>query len=158
MFSKALGELKKDKDKTIKGIEEMKSTLTDTTLEDREMKEAREEMENVSELLSKEIESNSKAGVNAEIAARKHEELVIRYTKAKERLEKSTKGKTEKATKARKMEKYAEILTSSDSLLSTWSDEIWAFMVEKAVVGRDGSIEFWFVDGRKCKVENGVKI
>lgn len=72
-------------------------------------------MENVSELLSKEIESNSKAGVNAEI---------IRYTKAKEKLERSTKSKTEKVTNAKKMEKYVEILTSSDSLLSTWSDEI----------------------------------
>lgn len=153
MFLKALGELKKDKDKTIKEIEDIKAMLTDTTLEDKEIKDAMEEMKNVSELLKKEIESNSKAGVNAEIAAKKHEELITRYTKAKEKLEKSTKGKTEKVTKARKMEKYVEILTSSNSLLSTWSDEIWAFMVDKAVVGRDGSIEFWFVDGRKVVVE-----
>lgn len=153
MFLKALGELKKDKDKTIKEIEDIKAMLTDTSLEDKEMKEAIEEMETVSELLNRKIESNSKVGVNAEIAAKKHEELITRYTKAKEKLEKSTKGKTEKVTKARKMEKYVEILTSSNSLLSTWSDEIWAFMVDKAVVGRDGSIEFWFVDGRKVVVE-----
>lgn len=136
----------------MKGIEEIKVMLTDTSLENKKIKEAREVMENVSGLLNKEIESNSKAGTNAEIAAKKHEELIIRYNKAKEKLERATKGKTEKVAKARKMEKYVEILTSSDSLLSTWSDEIWAFMVDKVVIGRDGSIEFWFVDGRKVVV------
>lgn len=101
----------------------------------------------MSGLLNKEIESNSKVGMNAKIATKKHEELVIKYTKAKEKLERAIKIKTKKCVKVRKLKRFMEKLDGEIK----WNEEFKALMMEKAVLDNDDTIEF--LDGRKVKKE-----
>lgn len=83
---------------------------------------------------------------------KKHESLICRYNKAREIIDNATRIKVEKTAKATKLNKYLETIKSSDLLLTEWSDEIWYLMVEKAITNRDGSIDFYLIDGKKINV------
>ncbi len=74
-----------------------------------------------------------------------HEEVKNEYDKL-------SKEKAYKTGKATKMRAYLEAMKQADTYLNEWSNEMWILMVDKAIVNRDGSILFKFVNGQEVKV------
>lgn len=47
------------------------------------------------------------------------------------------------------MEVFIENLKKQPNLVDEWDERLWCLMIEKAVVGRDGSITFVFYNGNE---------
>ena len=45
------------------------------------------------------------------------------------------------------MEVFIENLKKQPLVVEAWDESLWALMIEKAVVGRDGSVKFIFYNG-----------
>lgn len=51
------------------------------------------------------------------------------------------------------MEVFIETLKSQPLVVGEWDETLWALMIEKAVVGNDGSIKFVFYNGTELTDE-----
>jgi len=54
--------------------------------------------------------------------------------------------------KAKYMDSFINDLATRPLVLEDWDDDVWCYLVDKAVVNRDGSIVFEFRNGKKIKV------
>jgi hypothetical protein len=47
----------------------------------------------------------------------------------------------------RELRGFVDSLTTSPLVLEAWDEQLWRLLVVKGTVGRDGRIEFEFIDG-----------
>ena len=72
----------------------------------------------------------------------KYQSLVERHEALTTDLNKLTKEKTDKESKAIKLNAFVSVMSKSDAKLSGWNERIWMLMVEKAIIQRDKRIKF----------------
>lgn len=51
------------------------------------------------------------------------------------------------------MEVFIENLKKQPLVVEAWDESLWALMIEKAIVGKDGRINFIFYNGTEIKEE-----
>ncbi len=96
----------------------------------------------VVELAAKTIKENSKSNEDSIDYENKYQSLVERHEALSLKLNRLTKEKTDKESKAIKLNAFVSVMSKSDDKLSGWNERIWMLMVEKAIVQRDKSIKF----------------
>lgn len=55
--------------------------------------------------------------------------------------------------KTKYMDSFINDLATRPLVLENWEDDVWCYLIDKAVVNRDASITFEFRNGRKIKVD-----
>ena len=148
---KKINNLFKEKDNVIQDCELVKVLLTDISPEDKIIEEANVEMDIVSELVKKLINSNSTTAQDQTKYQERYNELSARYEKAKKTYEDAVIAKGVKRDKSKTIERFIDSLKEIDGPLIEWSDSIWISMINKAIVDKD-FMEFQFKSGKKEKV------
>ena len=148
---KKINNLFKEKDNVIQDCELVKVLLTDISPEDKIIEEANVEMDIVSELVKKLINSNSTTAQDQTKYQERYNELSARYEKAKKTYEDAVIAKGVKRDKSKTIERFIDSLQEIDGPLIEWSDTIWISMINKAIVDKD-FMEFQFKNGKKEKV------
>lgn len=151
-FIKAFNSTFDEKNIIIEDTIAIKNLLTDTSEEDKIIEEANVEIDVVSELVNKLINSNSKIAQDQEKYQERYNELSARYEKAKKQLEDASAAKATKRDKSIMIERFIESLKGIDGPLVNWSDTIWIATIDKAVIGTN-YIEFEFKNGKKKMIE-----
>ena len=151
-FIKAFNSTFDEKDIIIEDTITIKNLLSDTSEEDKIIEEANVEIDVVSELVNKLINSNSKIAQDQEKYQERYNELSARYEKAKKQLENASTAKATKRDKSIMIERFIESLKRIDGPLVNWSDTIWIATIDKAVIGTN-YIEFEFKNGKKKKID-----
>ena len=151
LFIEAFNNLFKEKDNVIQDCELVKVLLTDISPEDKIIEEANVEMDIVSELVKKLINSNSTTAQDQTKYQERYNELSARYEKAKKTYEDAVIAKGVKRDKSKTIERFIDSLQEIDGPLIEWSDSIWISMIDKAIVDKD-FMEFQFKNGKKEKV------
>jgi len=147
MFVKAYNEVMADKERLIADTREVITLLTDTTALESKIQACRSEIEILSGLVQKLIKEHASSEEGQGEYDRKYSELNDRYDKAKEKLEVAEKEKVNKLVQALQLNLFLSYLMKSDQVVDTWNEELWMFMIEKAVVQRDKTIDFFFKNG-----------
>ena len=81
----------------------------------------------------------------------KYEALTKQYEEQKNSLDKATKEKAYKTGKATKMRACLEAMKQADDYIKEWSEEAWILMVERAIVNKDKTITFKFVNSKEIQ-------
>lgn len=151
-YIKAFNSTFDEKDIIIEDTIAIKNLLTDTSEEDKIIEETNVEIDVVSELVNKLINSNSKIAQDQEKYQERYNELSTRYEKAKKQLGDASTVKATKRDKSIMIERFIESLKGIDGPLVNWSDAIWIATIDKVVIGTN-YIEFEFKNGKKKKIE-----
>lgn len=78
---------------------------------------------------------------------KKYNNLSKRYEEEYKKLENLQKDKELRISKDKAIEVFIDNLKKQPLLVEEWDESLWALMIEKAVVNRDGSIKFIFYNG-----------
>jgi len=147
LFIKAFNELLKKKNHIIEDIIEIKELLNDASELDSIIEEQSAEMEVVGQLVDKLVKSNCNKLQDQEEYLRKYNELSKRFDTAKKKLEDAQNEKAYKNGQALRLDSFIEKLKESKEFITEWDSEVWNFMLDEAIVNRDGSITFRFKNG-----------
>jgi hypothetical protein len=118
---------------------------------DVEIAEHQAKMEEISNAVASMVRENARTVQDQIEFSNKYESLTKQYEEQKNSLNKAAKEKAYKTGKATKMRAYLETIKKADDYLEEWSEDVWILMVETAMVNRDKTITFKFVNGQTVK-------
>lgn len=148
-FIKAYNIIMEDKDRVKQDLSEVINLLSDTSKIDRESTKVNDEIDIITQLVSKLVKENSKNTISLDEYNSKYVELAKRYDQLRIKHEEITKQKSKIQTQLIRVKTFITNLKKSDSELLDWNKNIWMLMVENAVVHRDSSITFKFYNGNE---------
>lgn len=148
-FIKAYNLMMVDKNAVVNDAKDVINKLTDTTTLDVQISKYENEMEIVSELVKKLVKDNSIHLQDQNDYEVKYQELVNRHNKAKELYEKLSEEKKYKQAKAITLKSYLSTLENADTEILEWNDALWMTVLDKAIVNRDETITFKFINGKE---------
>ncbi len=106
-------------------------------------------MEIVSELVKKLVKDNSIHLQDQNDYEVKYQELVNRHNKAKELYEKLNEEKKYKQAKTITLKSYLSTLVNANTEIIECDDALWMTVLDKAIVNRDETITFKFINGKE---------
>lgn len=127
-------------------------SITATDELDIRILEFQHQLEEISQNVSTMVKENARAVQDQIEFARKYDALTSEYEEVKNAYDKACKEKAYKTGKATKMRAYLEAMKQANSYLDEWSNEMWVLMVNRAIVNRDGSIKFEFMNGQEITI------
>lgn len=157
MFVNAYNDMMKNKSQLIEDIQEVITLLTNTIELDIKIASQRNEIDVISELIKKIVTENARKKQDQEDYNKRYSELVKRYDKAKLVLDKALEEKSYKESQATRLNSFLASVQNSLSSIVSWSDELWMIMIEKAVVHRDASVTFKFINGVEKRISHQSK-
>lgn len=151
-FIKAYNLVMCDKQQVINDTLMVIEMLMGTDELDLEIAERQARIEEISKVVSAMVRENARTVQDQIEFARRYDELTKQYDEHKAALDKAVKEKAYKTGKATQMRVSLEAMKQADDFLEEWSDEMWILMVEVAVVNRDKTITFRFINGKEVRV------
>ncbi|MDL2292564.1 recombinase family protein [Acholeplasma sp. OttesenSCG-928-E16] len=154
MFIKTYNEIMKNRSNLITDTKEVIALLRNTTEIDDSITSYRNEIEVVSNMITKMVNENAVLLQDQNEYLKRYGELERRYEKTKSLLDKFLEERKYKEGQAIRLESFLKNLENHEAIITAWSDEIWMFMIEEAVVHRDKSITFKFYNGIEKKMSH----
>lgn len=151
-FVKAYNLVMCDKKQVIEDTLAIIGMLTCTDDLDIEIAERQAKMDEISNAVASMVRENARTAQDQVEFSNKYEALTKEYEEQKNSLDKVVKEKAYKTGKATKMRAYLEAMKQADDFLEKWSDEVWILIVDTAIVNRDKTITFKFVNGQTIRV------
>lgn len=151
-FVKAYNLVMCDKKQVIKDTIVVIELLTSTDELDVQIAELQVRIDEISNAVASMVRENARMAQDQLEFSNKYAALTKQYEQQKNSLDKAVKEKAYKTGKATKMRAYLEAMKQADDYIEEWSDEAWILMVETAIVNRDKTITFKFVNGKEIIV------
>lgn len=98
------------------------------------------------------VNQNSKVLQSQVDYQKKYNDLAIRYNKIKAELDDCINEQAYKLGQSTKLNLFLKRLEDAEIMLNEWEDEIWFLMINKAIVHKDKSITFIFLNGKEVRV------
>ena len=144
MFLNAYNTFMGDRKQVIEDCELLRKALVDFTGLDAEIEKEYEEVEVIAELVKSLVKENASTPQSQDEYIKKYESLSNKYEEEYRKLENLQKDKELRISKDKAMEVFIVNLKNQPLVVDEWDERLWCLMIEKAVVGRDGSIKFVF--------------
>src|SRR5690554_3720015 len=151
MFLDAYNTFMGNREKVIEDCEMMRSVLVDFKKIDNQIVKQQEEVEMIAEYVRGIVKENASTPQSQDDYIKKYESLSKRYEEEYRKLENLLKDKELRISNDKTMEVFIENLKKQPLVVEEWDEALWSLMIEKAVVGRHGSIRFIFYNGMEVK-------
>lgn len=151
-FIKAYNQVMCKKEMVIEDTLAAIDLLTNTDELELRIVEFQLQLEEISQKVSAMVKENARTAQDQIEFARKYDALTSEYEEVKNAYDKACKEKAYKTGKATKMRAYLEAMKQANTYLEEWSTEMWVLMVSKAIVNRDRSIKFEFMNGQEVTI------
>ena len=151
-FIQVFNSLIKSKEPYLAACETAKGVLMDTTTLDTEINELNREMEIVSELTRKCIETNSSHVQDQEEYTERYNGYVERYEKAKNRYDTLVAERHDRLKKAKAIDRFMQTVASREVLLAEFDPQLWLITVDYVTVMKNCDLRFRFFDGTEVVV------
>ena len=151
-FLIALNQLVGSRQEIIQACEEMRLIICDCTELDAEIDALNEEIQIVSDHVSRCIKENSSTQQSQEEYNKKYNRLVNRYEKASSRLKKVTADRNARIQRDREIRIFIESIKQQPLIVETWDETLWLSLLDTATVYADGRIKFLFKNGTEINV------
>ena len=136
-----------NRERVLEDCELMRKTLIDFEKIDNQIVKQQEKVEMIAEIVKNIVRENASTPQSQDEYIKKYESLSKRYEEEYRKLENLQKDKELRISKDKAMEVFIENLKSQPMVVDKWDETLWCVMIEKAIVGRDGSIRFIFYNG-----------
>src|SRR5690554_5391007 len=147
MFLDAYNTFMGNREKVIEDCEMMRSVLVDFKKIDNQIVKQQEEVEMIAEYVRGIVKENASTLQSQDDYLKKYNNLSKRYEEEYIKLENIQKDKEFRISKDKAMKVFIENLKKQPLVVEEWDEYLWALMIEKAVVSKDGSIRFIFYNG-----------
>lgn len=147
MFLDAYNTFMGNRDQVLEDCELMRQALIDFTELDAKIEKQYEEIEVIAERVRGLVKENASTPQSQDEYIKKYNSLSKRYEEEYKKLENLQKDKELRISKDKAMEVFIENLKKQPLVVDKWDESLWALIIEKAVVNRDGSIKFIFYNG-----------
>lgn len=140
------------RENVVEDTKEILSLLTDTSVEEKKLKEFTDKAEFVVSKVRELMDRNSKEEMNQDDVQKEYEEYDLEHQKIMKEINNLNFEITNKEQKAKEINSFIELLKSKPLIIDNFDRELFAFMIDKAVVNPDGSITFVFRNGKEIVV------
>jgi len=151
LYVSAANKLIIDKDRLISGFALIKDTALDTTALQAERDELQTEMQVVSELMQQSIFENAHVALDQAEYQKRYDGLVVRFDKAKARLEAVTEQISDKQTRQATIEAFLADLQKQDVMVTEFSPTLWYSLADFITVYSRDDIRVTFKDGTEIQ-------
>lgn len=153
MFLNAYNRFMGNREQVIEDSELMRKALIDFEKIDSQIEMQHAEVEAIADKVKVIVKENASTLQSQDEYTKKYEGLSKRYEEEYRKLENLQKDKELRKSQDKAMEVFIETLKSQPLVVGEWDETLWALMIEKAVVGNDGSIKFVFYNGTELTDE-----
>lgn len=153
MFFNAYNTFMGDRKQVIEDCELLRKALIDFIKLDSQIEKQNEKIEVIAERVKHLVKENASTPQSQDEYIKKYNSLSKRYEEEYRKLENLQKDKELRISKDKAMEVFIEILKKQPLVVEAWDESLWALMIEKAIVGREGSIKFIFYNGTEITEE-----
>ena len=143
-FLKAYNLLMGNRESVIEDCKLMRSMLGDCTEFDAQIASMKEELEVVVGLIQGLIKENAQNQIDQNVYTERYNGLVVRAEKIENRMQVLMNEKEKRQRRDREIEIFVELLDSRPLLLESWDVFTWNVLLNKAIIHRNGDIEFVF--------------
>lgn len=105
------------------------------------------------ERANKLINDNSSKVLSQNEYQAKYNQLVSKYEEENAKLEKLQKEKEHRLNQKRELDVFMDLLKNSPQVITEWNESVFNMMIDKAVIHKDETIEFYFIDDSKVEIE-----
>jgi site-specific DNA recombinase len=153
MFLNAYNTFMGGREQVIEDCEMIRKLLLDFTKIDVEIEKQTEEIEVIAERVKSLVKENASTPQSQDEYIKKYNNWSERYEVEYRKLENLQKDKELRISKDKAMEFFIMNLKKQPLVVEVWDESLWPLMIEKAIVGRDGSIKFIFYNGTEIREE-----
>lgn len=153
MFLNAYNTFMGDRERVIEDCELMRQALIDFTELDEKIEKQQAEVEVIADKVKILVKENASTPQSQDEYIQKYEGLSKRYEEEYGKLENLQRDKELRKSKDKAMEVFIENLKKQPLVVVEWDESLWALMIKKAVVSKDGSINFIFYNGTEIREE-----
>ena len=136
-----------NREQVIEDCELMKKALVNFEKIDSQIAKQKEEVEVIAEIVRNLVRENASTPQSQDEYIKKYESLSNKYEEEYRKLENLQRDKELRISKDKVMEIFIINLKKQPLVVESWEESLWALLVEKAVVGRSGYINFIFYNG-----------
>lgn len=105
------------------------------------------------ERANKLINDNSSKVLSQNEYQAKYNQLVSKYEEENAKLEKLQKEKEHRLNQKRELDVFMDLLKNSPQVITEWNESVFNMMIDKAVIHKNETIEFYFIDDSKVEIE-----
>lgn len=149
MFVDAYAELMNNKSEMIANAKEMIAFLADTTAEENEIEKLNEKVNEIIVLVTNLVEHNSRVAIDQNEFQKKYNAYDEEHKAVTSKIKKLQLKINENQARAVLLNDFIETIDSKPTSLDNFDEDIWNYLVEKAVVNKDKSITFHFRNGQE---------
>lgn len=151
-FIEAYNKVMDNKETLVEDTKAIVAMLTDTTEIDNKIQELNTEMEETEVLVENLIHDNSKRSQSQKEYEKRYNELVEKFNKAKDKVERLTEEKISKLNKLEVLQAFIKTIEEKELVIDEFSLDLWNLMLDAAVVNKDETITFKFKNGNEVRI------
>lgn len=99
------------------------------------------------------IDQNSTEALDQDEFQKKYDSYDVEHKKVINEIEKVVLEIEKKKAQAKYLQAFIDDLKNRPNVLEAYDEDIWSYLIDKAVVNRDSSITFKFRNGKEIKID-----
>ncbi len=152
MTRQAYNKVMDNKETLVEDTKAIVAILTDTTEIDNKIQVLNTEMEETEALVENLIHDDSKRFQSQKEYEKRYNELVEKFNKAKDKVERLTEEKISKLNKLEVLQAFIKTIEEKEPIIDEFSLDLWNLMLDAAVVNKDETITFKFKNGNEVRI------
>ena len=151
-FILAYNEFIGNRTQLIEDCEEMIKALNNMVELEAKLAAFNQKAEDIVVLVKNLIEQNSSDALDQDEFQKKYDAYDEKHKKIISEIETVGLEIEKKSAQAKYLQAFINDLNNRPNILDAYDEEIWSYLINKAIVNRDGSITFQFRNGKEIKI------
>ncbi|MEI3535354.1 MAG: zinc ribbon domain-containing protein [Bacilli bacterium] len=152
-FILAYNEFIGNRSQLIDDCKEMIQILDNTSELEAKLEALNQKAEDIIVLVKNLIDQNSTEALDQDEFQKKYDSYDLEHKKVINEIEQVGFDIEKKNAQAKYLQAFIDDLEKRPNVLEAYDEDIWSYLIDKAVVSRDGSINFNFRNGKKIKID-----
>ncbi len=152
-FILAYNEFIGNREQLVEDCKEMIQVLDNTSELETKIAELNQKAEDIVVLVKNLIEQNSTEALNQDEFQKKYDSYDLEHKNIINEIEAVSLEIEKKKCQAKYLQAFIEDLSSRPNVLEAYDEDVWCYLIDKAIVNRDSSITFQFRNGKEITIK-----
>lgn len=150
-FLEAYSKFMQDRTELVTDCKEMIEILNNTIALEKEIEQLTKKDADIIVLVENLISKNSSIVMSQEEFQAKYNEYDKKHSELIRKIDGLRVEIVKKKAQSKHLQSFIEDLADRPNVLETWDENVWSYLIDRAIVDRDGSINFLFRNGTEIK-------
>lgn len=151
-FLEAYSKFMQDRTELVSDCKELIEMLNNTATLEKEIEQLTKKDADIIVLVENLINKNSSVVMSQEEFQAKYNEYNKKHSELIRKIDSLRIEIVKKKAQSKHLQAFIEDLADRPNVLETWDENVWSYLIDRAIVDRDGSINFLFRNGTEIKV------